>query len=130
MNNKQRTAIHDFLIVSVVAAGLTASTVASADDYARVEGPAPRRDNPATYPLELEPHFAFGAENVYGASGFGAGLRVGVPLFAGWLGSVPDNLAISFGGDILHYDNCYYANDCGANSSRWRCSGTSSWRVQ
>jgi hypothetical protein len=28
---------------------------------------------------------------------------------------VPDNLAISFGADILHYDNCYFANDCGAN---------------
>jgi hypothetical protein len=116
MNDKRRRAIRGFLMVSVAAAGLTATAAARADDYARAEGPSPRRDNPATYPLEIEPHFSFGAENVYGASGFGAGLRVGVPLVAGWLGSsVPDNLAISFGGDILHYDNCYYANDCGAN---------------
>jgi hypothetical protein len=116
MNDKRRRAIRKILMVSVAAAGLTASTAARADEYARAEGPSSRSDNPAMYPLELEPHFSFGAENVYGASGFGAGLRVGVPLVSGWLGtSVPDNLAISFGGDILHYDNCYYASDCGAN---------------
>jgi hypothetical protein len=115
-NDKNRRAVRHFLLVSAAAAALTVSAVASADDNARAEGSPLRRDNPATYPLELEPHFAFGAENVYGASGIGAGLRVGVPLIAGWLGSsVPDNLAISFGADILHYDNCYYANDCGAN---------------
>ncbi len=53
--------------------------------------------------------------NVYGAAGFGGGLQVGIPILAGSLGSVPDNLAISFGGDILHYDNCFFSNECGAN---------------
>jgi len=28
---------------------------------------------------------------------------------------VPDNLAVSFGGDIVHYDNCYASDQCGAN---------------
>jgi hypothetical protein len=28
---------------------------------------------------------------------------------------VPQNLAVSFGGDILHYDNCYYGDYCSAN---------------
>ena len=73
-------------------------------------------DHVARYPIEIEPHFTFGAENVYGATGFGAGLRAGIPLVAGTLGyRVPDNLALSFGGDILHYDNCYFGGDCGAN---------------
>ncbi len=80
------------------------------------DGEAPtRRDELPPYPIEIEPHFAFGAENVYGATGLGAGLRVSIPLIFGHLGQVPDNLAIGFGGDILHYDNCYYGNDCGAN---------------
>jgi hypothetical protein len=74
-----------------------------------------RRDEAALYPLEIEPHFAFGAENVYGATGFGGGLRVSIPLVFGHIGRLPDNLAFSFGGDILHYDNCYYATNCGAN---------------
>lgn len=62
----------------------------------------------------MEPHFTFGPENVYGASGFGAGLRLGIPVVDGHLGSVPDNLALSLGGDVVHYDNCYGPN-CGAN---------------
>lgn len=113
-NDKHGRATRNLLIVSAAAAGLTVSTIASADEYAR-GGPQPGREGNAQYSLEVEPHFSFGAENVYGASGFGGGLRLGIPLIAGWLGSVPDNLALSFGADILHYDNCYYTNDCGAN---------------
>jgi len=67
------------------------------------------------YPIEIEPHFTFGDENVYGATGFGGGLRVGVPLAVGHLGRIPENLAISFGGDIVHYDDCYNGNNCSAN---------------
>jgi hypothetical protein len=80
------------------------------------QGEAPsQRDELPLYPIEIEPHFAFGAENVYGATGLGAGLRLSIPLITGHLGRIPDNLAIGFGGDFLHYDNCYYRNDCGAN---------------
>jgi hypothetical protein len=67
------------------------------------------------YPIEVEPHFAFGAENVYGVAGFGGGLRVSIPFAAGRLGRVSDNIGITFGGDILHYDNCLTNADCGAN---------------
>lgn len=70
---------------------------------------------PTAYPIEVEPHFAFGADNVYGSSGFGAGVRLGVPVAVGHIGRAPQNLAISFGGDLLHYDNCYYGDFCSAN---------------
>jgi hypothetical protein len=40
---------------------------------------------------------------------------LGLPLIVGSLGTTPSNLAISFGGDILYYDNCFFGNDCGAN---------------
>lgn len=70
---------------------------------------------PAEYPIEVEPHFTFGAENVYGNTGYGGGLRLSLPVVAGYLGRVPDNLAISFGGDVVHYENCYFPDRCGAN---------------
>ncbi len=90
---------------------MSLASPASAQDAYRSD----YRGSAATYPIEIEPHFTFGPDNVYGASGFGGGLRLSIPLTAGYLGSVPDNLAISFGGDIIHYDNCYYSNECGAN---------------
>jgi len=70
---------------------------------------------PTAYPIEVEPHFTFGAGDVYGPTGFGAGARLGVPLAVGHLGRVPQNLALSFGGDLLHYDYCYYGSFCSAN---------------
>jgi hypothetical protein len=93
-----------------------AALLAASQASAQGEAPAPREDGARLYPIEIEPHFAFGAENVYGATGFGAGLRLSIPVISGDLGrGIPDNLAISFGGDVLHYDNCYYTNNCGAN---------------
>jgi hypothetical protein len=71
--------------------------------------------NRADYGLEVEPHFAFGADNVYGTSGFGGGVRLGIPLAVGHIGRAPQNIALTFGGDILHYDNCYYGSYCSAN---------------
>jgi hypothetical protein len=98
--------------VPVCAAWMMCASSASAQErYVRVSA-----DSTARYPVEIEAHAAFGTENVYGNTGFGAGLRVSIPLVAGWLGgNVSDNLAISFGGDILNYQNCYYADRCGAN---------------
>lgn len=67
------------------------------------------------YRVEVEPHFSFGAASVYGGAGFGGGVRVSLPLVSGHLGRTPDNLAISFGGDIVHYEGCYFASYCGAD---------------
>jgi hypothetical protein len=92
-----------------------AALFAAAPASAQGEDSVRYRDEPSAYPLEIEPHFTFAAENVYGATGFGAGIRVSIPVVQSLLVRVPDNLAISFGGDIVHYDNCYYGNNCGAN---------------
>lgn len=74
-----------------------------------------RSEYEALYPLEVEPHFAFGAENVYGTTGFGAGVRLGIPVVVGHIARLPQNIAVSFGADYLHYDNCYFGNYCGAD---------------
>ncbi len=55
------------LLTAALAAGaLTFSCVAHADAVVRVEGPVAQRTEAALYPLEIEPHFTFGPENVYG----------------------------------------------------------------
>jgi hypothetical protein len=102
-------------VIAVVGAVFGLGGIAWADVVVHVEAPPPARDEAAAYPFELEPHFTFGPENVYGNAGFGAGLRAGLPLLTGHLGEVPDNLALSVGGDMVHYDNCFYSGDCGAN---------------
>jgi hypothetical protein len=80
--------------------------------YEEYEGSRPM----AVYPVELEAHFAFGPDNVYGNSGYGAGARASIPLVAGVFSPrVSDNFALSFGADVLHYDNCYYTGRCSAN---------------
>jgi hypothetical protein len=110
-----RRSIRLFVLTALPLAALAPAGVANADVEFRAEvGPA-NRDGVSNYSIELEPHLSFGEENVYGNTGFGAGLRVGIPLVGGYLGRVPDNLALSFGGDILHYDNCYFGERCGAN---------------
>ena len=95
----------------VVAATLLSPSIANAAE----ERYDSWRDEPSAYPLEVEPHFTFGAENVYGQTGFGAGVRLGIPIVYSLLRRVPDNLAIDFGADIVHYDNCYFPDRCGAN---------------
>jgi hypothetical protein len=67
------------------------------------------------YPIEVEPHFSIGNEDVFGAVGYGGGVRLGVPLARGHLGRIPQNIAFSFGGDIVHYDDCYSGAGCSAN---------------
>jgi hypothetical protein len=116
MTNKSvRRSIRIGLLAALPLAALASTEVARADVELRAEAGPLRREGAADYALELEPHFSFGEENVYGNTGFGAGLRVGIPLAYGNIGRVPDNIAISLGGDILHYDNCYFGERCGAN---------------
>jgi hypothetical protein len=117
MTTSSLYSLRRLLIATVSVAAIALPCAARADEEVvyRAEGPRPARFDASLYPVEIEPHFTFGPENVYGAAGFGGGLRIGIPLVAGALGRVPDNLAISFGADILHYDNCFFANDCGAN---------------
>jgi hypothetical protein len=105
---------------SLLLAGLSLTAIAwaptaRADVVLRAEAPQPPNESTAVYPVEIEPHLAFGPENVYGASGYGAGVRFGVPVAFGHLGSVPQNLAVGIGLDLLHYDNCYFGTICGAN---------------
>jgi hypothetical protein len=61
-------------VASLIFAALSVPALASA-----AEEPS-RRTEIAADPVEIDGHFTFGPENVYGETGFGAGLRLGVPL--------------------------------------------------
>jgi hypothetical protein len=108
------------LFLGLLSSGVSLSAIAlaplaRADVVLRAEAPPPPNDAAAAYPVEIEPHLAFGPENVYGAAGYGAGVRFGIPVAVGHLGSVPQNLAIGLGADLLHYDNCFFGTNCGAS---------------
>jgi hypothetical protein len=110
------TAVFSSLLLSGSSLTLIAwEPIARADVVLRAEAPQPPNESISVYPVEIEPHLALGPGNVYGASGYGAGVRFGVPVAFGHLGSVPQNLAVGLGLDLLHYDNCYFGTNCGAN---------------
>jgi hypothetical protein len=84
---------------------------ARADDTIKHPG-----DHPA-YDFEVEPHGLLGWDGVfYDNTGFGLGVRFGIPIVSnGFVPTINNSVAISFGVDWLHY-SCYGPfNDCSAD---------------
>ena len=78
---------------------------ALADDTIKHPG-----DHP-DYHVELEPHGVFGWYHRYASDlGYGAGARVSIPLVQnGFIPSLNNNVAITFGIDFVHYQgDCYF----------------------
>jgi hypothetical protein len=77
-------------------------------------------DHPA-YKVELEPHLAFGWARHYGDEGIGVGLSGSVVIVDnGFVPTINNSVAITFGLDWLRYDACYwygprYYYGCGAS---------------
>src|SRR5882757_9592984 len=82
-----------------------------ADDTIRRPGDHPK------YAVEIEPHLLWGWThyNYAPVDGFGVGARFSIPIVEnGFVSSINNSVAISFGVDWLHYSgsNCYfYLND-------------------
>jgi hypothetical protein len=96
---------------AVVALAATA-TAARADDTIKHPGDHPQ------YTFEVEPHLVLGWGGVYGNDGYGLGVRFSIPIVDnGFVPSINNSVAISFGADIVHYDWCWYDNhaSCSAN---------------
>jgi hypothetical protein len=88
---------------------LATSRSAGADDTIRRPG-----DHPA-YNFELEPHLLLGSDDVYAYGGWGLGLRLAIPILDnGFVPTINNSVAISFGLDVVHYDGCWYNGDCTA----------------
>jgi hypothetical protein len=88
------------------------SADARADDTIKHPGDHPN------YSVEVEPHLVFGLDNVYASNGYGAGVRIGIPIVQnGFVPSINNSVAISFGAELVHYDYCFWKGfNCSANA--------------
>jgi hypothetical protein len=91
-------------------AAMLAGAPARADDTIKRPG-----DHPS-YSVELEPHLLLGWGGWgYGGSGYGFGGRFGIPIVSnGFVPTINNSVAISFGMDFVHYD-CWYNGNCALN---------------
>ncbi|MGD0676964.1 MAG: hypothetical protein ABSC94_16235 [Polyangiaceae bacterium] len=109
----------------------TPAASAHADDTIKRPGAHP------LYSVELEPHGLFGWGDTYGtAGGFGIGGRVGIPIVQnGFVPTINNSVAISFGLDWVHY-GCYDSlADCSADfieapvTMQWNFYVSQRWSV-
>jgi len=101
-------------VASAIAISIAVSpSVARADSTIKHPG-----DHPS-YNVEAEPHIALGTDNIYYRyGGFGIGGRFSIPIVHnGFVSSINNSVAISFGVDAIHYDSCYYGNDYGCSAT-------------
>lgn len=95
-----------FITAVVGLVGATSSQPARADDTIKRPGDHPH------YSVELEPHGLIGWADQWVGTGFGLGGRVSIALtHDGFVKSINNSVAISFGLDWVHYSGtgCYYA---------------------
>ncbi|MDP9036276.1 MAG: hypothetical protein M3O50_15855 [Myxococcota bacterium] len=101
------------LACAVFAATALVCGATSADNTIKRPG-----DHPS-YHVEIEPHLSLGSgrwDNYYAAGGYGVGVRFGIPVVDnGFVSTINNSVAISFGLDITHYDGCWYHGGCSAN---------------
>jgi hypothetical protein len=72
--------------------------------------------NPPQYKLELEPKFNITPNGFfnYGGTGFGPGVRLSIPIMSpGFVKTINDSIAISFGADLIRYEGYTYFEGCG-----------------
>lgn len=91
-------------VVTALAVMVFLPRTAHADDTIKHPG-----DHPM-YSVEAEPHVLLGWDNVYAAGGYGLGARFSIPVVKnGFVQSINNSVAVSFGLDITHYDGCTFA---------------------
>jgi hypothetical protein len=108
-----------FAALSLVVATAATATPASAQSIIKTPGDHPN------YAVELEPHLNFGWANLYASSGVGAGLRASIPIVQnGFIPTINNSIAISFGLDWIRYSGCYYGSGVFANGNDIGCGAS------
>ncbi|MGH7282531.1 MAG: hypothetical protein ACRELY_13475 [Polyangiaceae bacterium] len=129
-NRKSRSLV----FLAVLAAAAACSGSALADDTIKSPG-----DHP-DYTVEIEPHGLVGFGFRYGGAGLGVGARFSINIVKnGFIPSINNSVAVSFGADFMHYGGCYSGfNDgigCNANflffpvALQWNFYVASHWSV-
>ena len=128
----RRPRVLSFAVAPVAFAAilLTAPPV-RADDTIKRPG-----DHPM-YAVELEPHGVFGWGGPYGTDGgLGVGGRVSITVVQnGFIPTINNSIAVSFGLDWVHYSGCYGAFNCSADyvefpvTMQWNFFVSQRWSV-
>jgi hypothetical protein len=96
-----------FLAAAAILPVFFSSPAARADDTIKHPG-----DHP-DYGVELEPHGLVGwwGGPGYAGDGYGVGVRFSIPIVKnGFIRTINNSVAITFGGDVLFYNACWYVN--------------------
>jgi hypothetical protein len=119
-----------------VRSALVALSVLAFAGQARADDTIKTPNDHPTYTVELEPHLLFGWANLYGSSGYGIGGRASIPIIQnGFIPTINNSVAISFGLDLLHYDSAYFGRSSSANflffpvAMQWNFFVHSKWSV-
>ena len=84
--------------------------------------------NPGDHPdykVELEPHGALGWGHLYRSNAFGLGFRASIPIVDnGFVPTINNSVAISFGVDWLRYSSCYYYDVRGRDRFGYGCGAS------
>lgn len=125
------------LAVTFAVIGLVSSCASDANAESIIKTPG---DHPS-YSVELEPHGILGWAHLYRDVGFGVGARLSIPIVDnGFVSTINNSVAISFGLDWIRYSGCYYRDDrfdygCGASyfvlpaAMQWNFWLTTRWSV-
>jgi len=103
------------MTIRTTACILIAGAIALCAPTARAQSTI-RNPNPPKYPVEIEPKLNFGPNDVYayGGTAFGPGVRFSIPVMSpGFVKTINDSVAISFGLDLVHYSGYTYYANCG-----------------
>lgn len=108
-------------VLAASAALIVGATPTDANAQSIIKNPG---DHP-TYKVEVEPHVGFGLANLYANNGFGLGVRFGIPIVQnGFIPSINNSVAISFGADWIRYSGCYYGRGRFGNNDDIGCGAS------
>ncbi len=124
-------------------AGAILALACSGESRAKAQSIIKNPGDHPNYKVELEPHLNFGWAHLYAGNGFGLGARAGIVIVDnGFVQSINNSVAISFGLDWLRYSDCYYYDNrarlrygCGASyfifpvALQWNFWLTPRWSV-
>ncbi len=108
-------------LVAVAASAVLFASSSPAHAQSIIKNPG---DHP-NYKVEVEPHVNFGWANLYASNGFGLGARFGIPIVQnGFISTINNSVAISFGIDYLRYSGCFYGKGKFGNNDDIGCGAS------
>jgi hypothetical protein len=97
----------------ILFASVLLSLLALPERSARADNTIKHPGDHPSYGVEIEPHALLGWDNIYGPGGFGLGGRFSIPIVHnGFVPTINNSVAITFGLDWTHFNWCWYRGPC------------------